>query len=250
MKTLPLAAALAFGVALPAAALDMTNLTDSEREAFRAEVRTYLLENPEVLMEAISVLEQRNQEAQADNDVALVQANAADLFDVETDWVGGNPEGDVTIVEFVDYRCGYCRKAYPEVNQLIEDDGEIRLILKEFPILGEQSVLSTRVALATRNAFGDDAYGRMHDALITLRGEVNDESIRSLAADLDLDGDKILAGMSAPEVDAVIAENHALAQRLQISGTPTFVVGDQLLRGYLPYDGMKHVVEQVREADG
>ncbi|WP_068116689.1 DsbA family protein [Tropicimonas marinistellae] len=247
MKPLPLAAALAGFAVLPAAALDLSELTDGERDAFRAEVRAYLLENPEVLMEAIAVLEDRQKQEQASNDVALVQANAADLFESDGDWIGGNPDGDVTIVEFVDYRCGYCRKAYPEVSQLVADDGNIKLILKEFPILGEQSTASSRVALATRKALGDDAYEAVHDALINFRGEVNDLSIRALASDLDLDADAILAAMDDPAVDAVIAENHALAQRLQISGTPTFVVGDTLLRGYLPYDGMKNVVQDVRE---
>ncbi|NDR56446.1 DsbA family protein [Aliiruegeria sabulilitoris] len=247
MKSLLPAAVLAAGLALPASALDLNAMNDAEREAFRAEVRDYLLENPEIIMEAVAVLEQRQEDAQAANDVSLVQANAADLFEDGSSWIGGNPDGDVTIVEFVDYRCSYCRKAFPEVSQLVSDDGNIRLILKEFPILGEQSVASTRMALATKLALGDDAYKAVHDSLISFRGEVNPVSVKALASDLDLDGDAILAQMESPEVDAIIAANHALAQRLQISGTPTFVVGDQLLRGYLPYAGMQQVVEAVRE---
>ncbi|SDL68630.1 DsbA family protein [Aliiruegeria lutimaris] len=247
MKALLPAAVMAAGLALPASALDLGSMSDAEREAFRAEVRAYLLDNPEVIMEAVAVLEDRQEAAQAAGDVELVRANAADIFDSETSWVGGNPEGDITIVEFVDYRCSYCRKAYPEVNQLVADDGNIRLILKEFPILGEQSVASSRMALATRMAFGDEAYKAAHDVLINFRGEVNPVSVKALASDLGLDGDVILQKMDSPEVDAIIAENHALAQRLQISGTPTFVVGDQLLRGYVPYAGMQNVVEEQRD---
>lgn len=247
MKALTLATALAVGLALPATALDLTSLSEAEREAFRAEVRSYLMENPEVLMEAIAVLEQRQEQQQAANDVALVQSNAADLFEDDSSWVGGNPDGDVTIVEFVDYRCSYCRKAFPEVSQLVSDDGNIKLIMKEFPILGEQSVASSRMALAAKIALGDEAYKQVHDSLITFRGEVNPLSIKALASDLGLDGDAILAEMENPEIDAIIANNRALAQRMQISGTPTFVVGDQMLRGYLPYAGMKNVVTQVRE---
>ncbi|SNS70580.1 DsbA family protein [Tropicimonas sediminicola] len=247
MKALPLAAALAIGLAVPAAASDLSALTDAERDAFREEVRAYLLENPEVLMEAIAVLEQRQQDQQAQDDVALVKANAADLFESETSWVGGNPDGDVTIVEFTDYRCSYCRRAFPELDQLVSTDGNIRLILKEFPILGEQSVLSTRMALATRIAHGDEAYKAAHDALIAFRGEINDVTIRAIASDIGLEADPIIEAMDSPEIDAIIAENHALAQRMQISGTPTFVVGDQMLRGYLPLESMMNVVEQVRE---
>ena len=249
MKALLSATALAAGMALPAHALDLGALTPQERESFRTEVRAYLLDNPEVLMEAIAVLESRKQEAQAADDVALVQANAADLFEGKSDWVGGNPAGDLTIVEFVDYRCGYCRKAYPEVSQLIADDGNIRLILKEYPILGEQSLTSARMALATRLALGDEAYEKVHDALITFGGEVNDDSFGALAKELGLDADAILAKEDSPEIDAIIAENHALGERLQINGTPTFVVGDQLLRGYLPLEGMKAVVGEARAAD-
>lgn len=249
MKTTILAGAVALGLALPAAALDLGAMNDAEREAFRAEVRAYLMENPEVLMEAIAVLEQRQANQQAANDVEIVQSNAVDLFESDTSWIGGNLEGDITIVEFVDYRCGYCRKAYPEVSRLVETDGNIRLILKEFPILGDQSIASSRFALAVRQVAGDDAYKQAHDSLISFRGEINDITVQSLASDLGLDGDAIAEAMTSPEVDAIIAENHALAQRMQISGTPTFVVGGQLLRGYLPYDGMKQVVEQAR-ADG
>lgn len=246
MKALLSTAALTASLALPVQALDLTDMSAEERARFGAEVRAYLLENPEVLMEAIAVLEGRKQAA---DDVTLVQANAADLFESETDWAGGNPEGDLTIVEFVDYRCGYCRKAYPEVTKLVEDDGNIRLVLKEFPILGEQSLASSRLALATRMALGDAAYKEVHDALIEFRGEVNAPSIREMAADLGLDGEAILAQMDSPEIDAILAENHALGQRLQISGTPTFVIGEQLLRGYLPYDGMRQVVAEARAAD-
>ena len=102
------------------------------------------------------------------------------------------------------------------------------------------------MALATRLALGDEAYEKVHDALITFGGEVNEDSFRALADDLGLDDEAILAKQDTPEIDAIIAENHALAARLQISGTPTFVVGNQLLRGYLPYDGMKEVVEEAR----
>ncbi|MFV0359812.1 DsbA family protein [Tropicimonas sp.] len=246
MKALPLAGLLAFGLALPAVALDLGKLSDSERQAFRAEVRAYLMDNPEVLMEAIQVLEQRQAEGQIAADVELVNAYSGDLFESGHDWIGGNPDGDVTIVEFVDYRCGYCRKAFPELEKLVETDGNIRLILKEFPILGEQSLESSRFALAVREIAGDRAYKEAHDALIAFRGDVDEAGVQTLADRLGLDGEAIVAAMESPEIDAIIAENHALGQRMQISGTPTFVVGGQLLRGYLPYEDMQQVVDQER----
>lgn len=240
-------AALTLGLsALPALASDLTELTPTERDAFRAEVRAYLLDNPEVLMEAIAVLENREANQQAAQDGAMVSSNAEALFDDGYSWVGGNLEGDITLVEFTDYRCGYCRKAHDEVETLIKDDGNIRFIIKEFPILGEESELSSRFAIATKIVAGDEAYKTAHNALIKFRGNVTTDSLATLAEKLDLDADAILAEMLSSEVNDVIASNRALAARMQISGTPTFVLQDQMLRGYVPLAGMQQLVAQAR----
>jgi protein-disulfide isomerase len=246
LAPLALAGALAAG---PAAA-DLTDMSDAEREAFRAEVRSYLLENPEVLMEAIGVLEQRQAAADAERDTMAVAANSDALFSSAFDWVGGNPDGDVVLVEFMDYRCGYCRRAHPEVADLVELDGDIRYVIKEFPILGEQSVLASRFAIATRIAHGDEAYGEINDALMTMRGDMTEASLAARAQEIGLDPEPILAAMDDPLVDQTISYNHELAQRLSISGTPTFVFGDQLVRGYVPLDAMLEIVETVREDMG
>lgn len=236
-----LAAALTLG---PAAA--QTAMTDAEREAFRAEVRAYLLDNPEVILEAIDILEQRRM-AEAENaDAQMLQANAAEIFEDPNSWVGGNLQGDITVVEFIDYRCGYCRRAWSETEELVASDGNIRRVIKEFPILGEQSDRSSRFAIAVLQLAGADAYKRAHDALITLRGDATKAALRGVAGDLGLDADAIEARMDAPEVTAVIEANHALAQRLQINGTPTFVVKGTLVRGYVPLDGMRQIVEGQR----
>ena len=238
--------ALLVCLAAPAAAFDLSSMTDAERQTFRDEVRAYLLDNPEVLMEAIGVLEQRQAEAQASSDQELVKANAEALFNDGYSHIAGNPDGDVTMVEFLDYQCGYCKKAFPEVNQLLESDGDIRLIIKEFPILGDPSVMASRFAIAVKQLEGDEAYQQAHDRLMEFRGQISKESLSKLATSMDLDADPIMARMDSDEVSEVIAQNHALAQRLQINGTPGFVIGDQMLRGYVPLDGMQEVVAQVR----
>ncbi|MBF9036273.1 thioredoxin domain-containing protein [Rhodobacterales bacterium HKCCE2091] len=235
-------------LATPALATDIDNMTEAEREAFRTEVRAYLLENPEVLMEAISVLEERQANAEAERDLQLVAANAPALFGMEGDYVLGNPDGDITVVEFQDYRCGYCRRAAPEVTELLESDGNIRLIVKEFPILGEQSVLASRFALAARYVAGDTAYEDLHYALIEMRGDMTEMSLASLADDLGYDGTAILAGMDDPRIDEILNANYALAQTMGISGTPTFVFGRQLVRGYIPGAQMEAIVAEERSA--
>ena len=241
------AAAVVICLGTQAFAVDLAELSDDDRAAFRDEVRAYLLENPEVIMEAIQVLKDRDAATEAQNDVALVQDNAAALFNSDTDWVGGNKDGDITIVEFMDYRCSYCKKANAEIAELIKSDGNIRFILKEYPILGEQSDLASRFAIAVRQIGGDDAYMAAHETLMVMRADITIAALDKISAGLGLDPVAINARMQTPEVAAVIAANRALGNIMQINGTPTFVVQKTLLRGYVPLDGMREIVAGERK---
>ncbi len=222
------------------------DMTDAERLAFRAEVKQYLIENPEVIMEAMQVLQDRQDKAAADHDQKALADNASLIFNDPASWVGGNPHGDITVVEFMDYRCSYCRKAYAEVADLVKTDGNIRFVVKEFPILGEDSVISARFAIATRMLHGDDAYARAHDALITLRGSPDAATLGRLATDLGFDPAPVLALMQDDKVTAIIAANQTLGTALNITGTPTFVVGHTMLRGYVPEADMQKIIAQAR----
>lgn len=241
-----IAPALVASLALPVAAMDLKALTDEERALFRAEVRSYLMDNPEVIMEAVELLQSREAEQQVQADLNLVSDNAEAIFDDGYSWVGGNPDGDITLVEFLDYRCGYCKRAHGEVAKLLESDGNIRLIVKELPILGEASVLASRFAVATKQVAGDDSYKAVNDALMSFNGDITMPALRRLADTFDLDADAIEARMDSDEVTQEIAQTRALAQRMNISGTPTFVMQDEMLRGYLPYDQMKALIAEKR----
>lgn len=221
-------------------------MTDADRAGLRNEIRAYLIENPEVILEAMDELQARQDLAAAEQDKALLAANQDAILNDGTSWVGGNPDGDVTIVEFMDYRCGYCRKAHDEVNALVTADGNIRYIIKEFPILGEESLLSSQFAIAVQQLHGADAYKAAHNALITLRSDATTDTLGQLASDLGHDPAAILARMTGPEVRAVIEANYALGQIMDISGTPTFVLGDTLLRGYVELDAMRQIVADAR----
>ena len=248
-KRLISATAIALATAAPLAAFDMNAMTEEERATFRSEIRAYLLDNPEVLMEAIEVLESRQAEQQAADDATLLQVNAEQIFNDPTSWVGGNPDGDITIVEFLDYRCGYCKRAHPEVAELIESDGNIRLVVKEYPILGEESVLASRFALGVREVEGDDAYKTVNDMLMTMRSQVSEQGLSSLSESLGYDTPAIFDAMNSESVQQTILANRELAQRLSISGTPSFVFQDEMVRGYVPLDGMRQIVKGIR-ADG
>jgi protein-disulfide isomerase len=240
-----LAATAALALCLPAWSA-RAEMTVDEREELRAEIRAYLLENPEVLVEAMGILQTREDAAAVERDALLVQTHSEAIFTSPDDWVGGNPKGDITLVEFMDYRCGYCRKAYTEVEELVRSDGNIRFVVKEFPILGEASLLSAQFAIAVRQLHGDKAYEAAHTALIELRGEPTAETLARLATDLGLDPKPITERMASDAVMAVIQANHDLAEKMEISGTPTFVLTDTMLRGYVPLDGMREIVADVR----
>ena len=242
-----LAACAAFSLSMgPAAAFDISDMSAAEREAFRAEIRAYLMENPGVLFEAARAYEDQQARAQANADKDVIAANADAIFDDGFSWEGGNPDGDITVVEFMDYRCGFCRRAAPEVDKLLANDGNVRLVIKELPILGDQSVIMSRFAIATQQVAGDDAYKEVHDVLLSFNGDASDRRLRRIASDLGLDAEAILEQMDAPEVTQVLAENRALAQRLNISGTPSFVVEDEVLRGFLPADQMGLLINDKR----
>ena len=246
MKQLIATTALLGLLAPGAFAQDLQELSDAERAQFRAEVRAYLLENPEVIMEAVEVLQNRDAQAQAQADIDLVTAHAEAIFNDGYSWVGGNPDGDIVLVEFLDYRCGYCKRAHAEVEQLLQSDGNIKFIIKELPILGDASVLASRFAVAVKQVAGDDAYKSVHDAMMALQGEMTLPTLRRLGETYALDMDAIEARMDSPEVTAEIEQTRALANLLQISGTPTFVMQDELLRGYLPLDQMQALVDEKR----
>jgi protein-disulfide isomerase len=244
---LALCATLGLGTAAPAAPLDLGAMSEADRAAFREEVRAYLLENPEVILEAIQLLEQRRNTAQAESDRELIAEQADALFDDGFSWIGGNPDGDVTIVEFLDYRCGYCKKAQPAMEELLARDAGVRLIVKEFPILGPDSVTAGKMALA---ALEQDRgkFAGLHTALMAHKGNLTEDAAYALAEDAGYDPDALRKLAESTEIDDRLQKNYQLAQALGLQGTPAFVVGNEIIRGYLPVEDMLAAVRDARVA--
>jgi protein-disulfide isomerase len=232
--------------AAPAPVL-LAPVTDAVDPEFGAQVRAYLMQNPEVIFEAVAEFERRNTEAQGDMDAALLQANYDALFNDGHSWVGGNPDGDIVLVEFMDYKCGFCKRAHEAVKTFMEADGNVRLILKEFPILGPESELASRFAVAVLQMAGPDAYAQVHDALMLQDDPITPESIDAMAQDLGLQMDAVLTTMRSEAVEQILLENRMLAQRLQISGTPSFVMNTEFLRGFVPADGLAEAAASLRQ---
>lgn len=231
----------------PALAFDIEAMTDAERAAFNAQVHAYLLEHPEVLLEVSAALQAKQDAEQSKGDAALIAANAAAIFADGYSYVGGNPDGSVTLVEFLDYRCGYCRKAHDDVAELVKSDGDIRLVIKEFPILGEESVVASRFAIAALKVAGPEAYEKISAGFYeSFLGDINETTLSAFAQELGIDAAPILAEMNSDEITQIITANHALAAKLEISGTPTFVLSDQMLRGFVPLADMQDMVAKSR----
>ena len=246
IKSTALAAAAALAFAAPAFATDVSKMTDEERAAFRAEIRAYLLDNPEVIFEAVEVFRAREAEAEAKGDAELLANNQSEIFNDGVSYVGGNPDGDVTIVEFLDYRCGYCRRAHADMLQLMAADKNVRWVVKEYPILGDDSTTSAQMAIATLQEYGPEAYARLHDVLMEFKGPVNAKTVDQIAKRADIDPAPLKDRMASKETAAHIDRMHALGRTLNITGTPAFVINGSVLRGYLPLADMQNIVAQER----
>jgi len=245
LKTIFIAAIALLGATVTHAA-GLENMTDAEREVFRSEVRAYLLDNPEVILEAIQVLEQRQAQAEGQSDLDLVQANFAELTQDGFSWVGGNPDGAITIVEFSDYRCTFCKRAHPEVAELLAANDDVRFVMKEFPILGADSTLASKAAISVLTQQGDDVYEEFHNLLMEHNGAVNVKTLSRLVAKAGGDVDLMVMHMDDPVVEQIIATNRDLATRMQISGTPSFLIGTEMLRGFAPASTMQDFVDRAR----
>ena len=236
-------AALAAVLTLAAPAMADDALSAEQRAAVEALIERYIAENPEKIIESVREHNRREEEAR----VAAAEGNLVALRDEilndPASPVAGNPDGDVTVVEFFDYRCGYCKRSLDMVLAILEDDPGVRVVFKEFPILSPQSRQAAKAALAAR---AQGAYLPFHVALMGARGAFEDEQIFEIADEVGLDVDRLAADMAAPEVEAQIDAVAALASALDINGTPTFVVGGEIIRGAVDIEAMRAAIAARR----
>ncbi|MFQ5786034.1 MAG: DsbA family protein, partial [Alphaproteobacteria bacterium] len=227
------AAALAFGLALlgsGSAARAEHDTATPEQQAFEKDIHDYLLAHPDVVLEVLQILRQRQQAAEDAQARAALVAHRDALVNNPDDPVVGNPDGDVTLVEFFDYNCPYCKRSLKDLQTLVRDDPGLRIVMKEFPILGPGSLVAAKAALASRRQ-APEKYNEFHDAMMSSRGRLTATRIMDIAAEVGFDADRLETDMADPEIQAVIDRNVALARALGINGTPAFVVGDRLAPG-------------------
>ena len=206
-------------------------------------VREYLLENPEVIFEAVRRHQAKQERRQADRDRAAVKRHAKALLADPDSFVGGNPDGDVTLVEFFDYRCGYCRRFAPLLTRIMKQDPKLRVVYKEFPVLGPDSFRAAQAALAARD---QGYYLEFHEALMGADAPLTDDAIMAVARSVGLDVHRLKRDMETPKILNTLGNNRRLAEALAIDGTPTLIVGDRIVRGAVPIEDLTALIAQAR----
>jgi protein-disulfide isomerase len=231
-----LGATLAIGAALllggpfrsGSVAADTSMFDDAQKRGIEQIVKDYLLQNPQVLVEVQGALEAKMAKEEAEKTKAMVAENAKEIYRHPDAPVAGNPDGDITVVEFFDYNCGYCKRGFHNIRELIEKDKNVRVVFKELPILSKDSEDAAKIALAAR---AQGKYWELHQALIESKGRVTEASALDMAGKLGLDVAKLKADKDSEAVKGELARVEALARTMNISGTPHFLVGDQAIGG-------------------
>ena len=229
--------------AAPALAQDASGVTKDQKAQIEQIVHDYLVQHPEVIKEAIQALQAKEDQQKADDQAQSVAAHQKELYSDPASPVAGNAMGDVTVVEFFDYHCPYCKAVAEPLQQLLDGDKGIRLVLKEFPILGDESVLASRAALAS---VAQGKYWPFHQALLAHRGSLDDNTIDAIAKNVGIDVTKMRADMADSKTGPLIAANHTLADALDVGATPTFVIGGQIVEGAVPLDQLKALIKKAR----
>ena len=212
-------------------------------DEFERRIRAYLLDHPEVVAEALQRLEERERAAQASTAKSVLKARADEVLRDPDSPVGGNPEGDVTLVEFFDYNCPYCRQVSPYMAKAEASDPKLRIVYKEFPILGASSTFAAKAALAAQR---QGRYVAFHRALMEAKGTLTENGVLDVAGRVGLDVVKLKADMADRKIQAAIDRTLALARALNINGTPGFVIGEQIAPGAIDLATMERLIGEAR----
>ncbi len=217
--------------------------TADQRQAIEAIVKDYLVKNPDLLLDALQAAEDKIKSEAREKATASLSTKKRELYNDPESPIGGNPNGDVSMVEFFDYRCPYCKQVVPALEKLLGEDHGIRFIYKEFPVLGPDSKTAARAALAARK---QGKYEAMHRALMALKGQMDEDAIMKTAGAIGLDVQRLRQDMGAPEIDLALRNNLELAETLDVHGTPAFVIGDEIVPGAISITHMKQMIEAAR----
>ncbi len=231
----------------PAPVPSSAGFTAAQKTEMEGLMRKFIMENPQVLMDSVNKYREdqgKKEEASASD---ALKSIGNDLFKNDNLPQVGNKSGDITVVEFFDYNCGYCKKGFESVQEGLNNDKNIRFVFVDYPILSESSHLASQYALAAQK---QGKYFEYHKALMTFQGPKTEETIMKLSKDAGIDTDRLKKDAQLPEIAAQLTKNQEMAQKLAISGTPAFIVGGQIIRGYVPYEALKTIIADERKKAG
>ena len=244
---LGLAVALAPAAVALAPAAQADPLTASQKQELGGFIHDYLVSHPEVLREAIEALDKRDKETAEQTRLKAVASDDAAIYHSNFQGDVGNPSGNVTLVEFFDYNCHFCKGALPDITRLMKEDPNLHVVLKDFPVLGPGSVEAARVASAARNQLPGERFWDFHNKLLGMHGPIGKAEALAVAKEMGLDMDKLQQDMASHEIDTGLKQTMTVADDLQINGTPTFVLGGSVVVGAVGYDELKSKIEAVHK---
>jgi protein-disulfide isomerase len=235
----------AFAFSLSGAAAQSFN--DRQKDEIRALIRDYMLSNPEIIQEAMNELERKQADAEKTARAKALDELAGALADSPRAIVVGNPAGDVTLVEFFDYNCGYCKKAMSDLEALMKSDPKLKVVLRDFPVLGPDSIEASLAAVAAKKQISGDRYWEFHRKLIESRGRIGKDRVFAVAREMGADPAKLQKDMESADVRGTIEETMRFADALRLQGTPAFVVGKEVIFGAVGNEPLKTAIASVRK---
>jgi protein-disulfide isomerase len=236
-----LGAMLALLVSGAAAAAEFSS---EQRTAIEAIIKDYLTKNPDVMLDVLQAAKDKMESQSRDKAVAALVSRRQEIFEDPDAPIAGNPAGDVSLVEFFDYRCPYCKQVEPALEALLREDRKLRLVYKEFPVLGPDSTTAARAALAAKK---QGKYDALHRELMALKGHFDEAAVFATASAAGLDIERLKRDMAASEIDRILKANAQLADALDIRGTPGFVIGDEIVPGAVSLDALKQLIAAARQ---
>jgi protein-disulfide isomerase len=218
-----------------------------DRPAIEAIIKDYLLNHPEVIEEASNALQEKRAAAEAERQKLVLSQNVDSLVNAPQNAILGNPDGDVTLIEFFDYNCGYCKRGFTDLQKLMDTDKKLKVVLRDYPILSAGSLEAAGVALAVKEQLKGDKFLDFHRQLLLSRGAIGKDRAMEVARDLGLDMTKIETDVAAQDTRTRIGENLKLGDSLGISGTPSYILGTEVISGAVGYDALKARIDALRK---
>ena len=226
-----------------------TSIFDNENQKhlLQIEIQRFILENPEIIIHAIELYKQKKVQETIDAEMQVLKSKKDEILNDGYSFVGGNETGDIPIIEFIDYKCGYCKKSHDIIWSIVENNHDVKYIIKEFPILGSQSLMAAQALLSVLLKHPNEVYKTFSNTLINHKGSITKDILKSFAQKAGAEVLDLEATMNSQEINDMIAKNASLAESLQIRGTPTFILGNQIIRGFISKSDLQELIEIARK---